>query len=113
MARISLTPDQADLLRAVQAGKVARHRMRRHESPSLGQDFQDVPGHGPGGLRRAGRGLNSLKTLGLVTLPAGDDHVETWPWKTTDLGDHVIEALRTAYPIVEQRACTRSESQEA
>jgi hypothetical protein len=95
MARVNieLTKDMEQLLRDVKAGKVARHRMRRGQSPALGDDRQELPFPGPGNLRKAARRVALLKRYGLVELPAGDDAVVSWPWKTTELGDLALEAL--------------------
>jgi hypothetical protein len=90
MARIRLEPDQVALLRDVQAGRVARHRLRRGDSPADGDDYQQDPGRGPGGLRKARARLKVLKSHGLVALPAGDATAESWPWITTDLGDTAL-----------------------
>lgn len=91
--RIELTEDMEQLLRDVKAGKVARHSMGRGRSPALGDDRQEVLGHGPGNLRHATRRIAYLKRKDLVELPAGDDSVASWTWTTTELGDLTLEAL--------------------
>ena len=90
---IELDDDQQQLLRDVKAGKVARHRRSRTGSPALGTDYQEAPGHGPGGMRKAGRRLQGLQARGLVRLPAANDHDRLWPWTTTVVGDAVLEHL--------------------
>ncbi|SNY28927.1 hypothetical protein [Paractinoplanes atraurantiacus] len=96
MASIELTPGAAAVLQAVAAGKVRRHRLRAHESPALGTDFEDVPGHGPGGKRKATGRLKPLIAKNLVVLPPGPPDAEAWPWATTELGDTVLEILNRA-----------------
>jgi len=90
MGRIQLEPDQVQLLRDVAAGRVARHRLRRGDSPADGDDYQQDPSRGPGGLRKARARLKVLAGHGLVRLPRGEPDAEMWPWATTDLGDAAL-----------------------
>lgn len=91
--QVQLEPDQAQLLRDVAAGKVARHRRSRAESPGQGDDLQEAPGHGPGDLRKATGRLKPLRQQGLVVLEPGASDTEKWPWSTTKLGDTVLALL--------------------
>jgi hypothetical protein len=100
--------EQAELLTDVQAGRVARHRLGRNRSPAFGQDFQEVPGRGPGGLRKAAARLTLLRQCGLVRLPDGDPAAESWPWELTPTGteylEHIQEELH-ATAATEREAC--------
>lgn len=91
--RIELDDDQEQLLRDVKAGLVARHRARRGQSPALGDDRQQLPVAGPGNLRKATARMRTLRRMGLVELPAGDDAAASWPWRTTATGDLAIALL--------------------
>jgi hypothetical protein len=93
LAKIAMVPNLVALLRDVQTGKVARHRLRRTESPAAGQDLWQVPGHGPGGLQKCAPMLGMFRRHGLIHLPEGDPRAENWPWAMTPAGDDFLEHL--------------------
>jgi hypothetical protein len=90
---LGLDPDQLRLLRAVKDGKVARHRLGRGQSPACGDDYEEIPGRGPGGLARAKLRIQPLRRLGLVDLEVADPTVEKWLWRVTAAGGEVLEQL--------------------
>jgi hypothetical protein len=93
LADIAMVPNLVALLRDVQDGKVARHRLRRTDSPVNGQDLRQVPGHGPGGLQKCASQLGVLRRAALIDLPDGDPAAENWPWSLTAAGGDFLEHL--------------------
>jgi hypothetical protein len=93
LAEISTVPNLVALLRDVQDGKVARHRLGRGRSPVAGQDLRQVPGHGPGDLQKCAPQLGMFRRAGLIHLPNGDPTAENWPWAMTAAGDDFLEHL--------------------
>lgn len=91
MAKIQLEPGSLELLAAVKAGKVARHRLRVLDGPETGQDYEHAPGHGPSDYRKATARLKPLKDKQLVHLFRGEATDKTWPWETTELGDTILD----------------------
>lgn len=91
MAKIQLEPGSLELLGAVKAGKVARHRLRLPDGPESGQDYEHAPGLGPSNYRRATARLKPLKDKQLVHLRRGEVTDVSWPWVTTELGDTILD----------------------
>jgi hypothetical protein len=93
--KISLEPGQVDLLQAVAAGKVARHRMSLPEGPARGQDLeaQDPTTLGLA-HRRAATRIDALRRLKLVELQRGEKTDRTWPWQLTEAGRTALEDIR-------------------
>ncbi|NMO51995.1 hypothetical protein HH310_12405 [Actinoplanes sp. TBRC 11911] len=100
---IQLEPEHVELLRAAAAGQVHRHRLRRTDSPEDGQDYQQVDGHGPGGLRKATARLRPLQSQLLVFLHRGQPSDEKWPWRTTELGDTLLDVVDQDLPAATDR----------
>jgi hypothetical protein len=89
-----LEPDQIDLLRAVAAQNVARHRTRVPESPAVGRDLEYKPDPGLASRhRRVGPRIRSLRKLALVELVPGEATDTKWPYRLTADGRLVLEAL--------------------
>jgi hypothetical protein len=89
-----LEPDQIELLRAVAADRVARHRQRIPESPATGRDLEHQPESVLASQhRRVGPHLRPLSKLGLVELVQGEPTDTKWPYQLTEAGRLVLEAL--------------------
>lgn len=91
MAQIQLEPGSLELLAAVKAGKVSRHRLRVPDGPETGQDYEHAPGRGPSDYRKATARLKPLKVKQLVHLRRGEATEVSWPWETTELGDTILD----------------------
>ena len=93
--KISLTRHQYELLQAVDAGTVARHRIRMHESPKNGDDLRHEPD--PAVARhyhRVTAQIAALRRLGLVQLVHGTATDPQWPWQLTVAGRTVVDHFR-------------------
>jgi hypothetical protein len=89
-----LEPDQIELLRAVAADRVARHRQRIPESPATGRDLEHQPESVLASQhRRVGPHLRPLSKLGLVELVQGEPTDTKWSYQLTEAGRLVLEAL--------------------
>lgn len=88
---IQMEPDQQQLLRDVQAGRVSRDRLNAGDPAAAVEDWQDQVA--PDRPRRATARLKPLRAKSLIGLPTGDPTAPSWPWRTTPLGDSVIEIL--------------------
>lgn len=100
--RITLEPDQVDLLQAVDDGLVARHRAVHPTSARGGVDYQDCPDNGLGPRRRrAAARLKELSKLRLVELPTGTAAQRVWPWRLTPRGRTALEHARTSAETAE------------
>jgi hypothetical protein len=103
--KISLEPAQVDLLSAVEADRVTRHRASRLEGPGGGPDLESVPRELLGlKYRRVGRQISALRQLKLVELVRGAKTDSAWPWQLTVAG-------RTALEDIRERAATAAADQ--
>lgn len=94
MTRISLEPDQVELLQAVDDGLVERHR-RGQPLKRAGDDYQRCPDNGlRPRRRRASARIKVLCKLRLVELPAGDPDHPVWKWRLTPRGRAVLAYAR-------------------
>ena len=91
---ISLEPGQIQLLQAVDAGLVARHRWSTSKGPENGRDLLQQPGDPLHPYRRVMAQMAALRRLQLVELVRGAKTDKTWPWRLTDTCRTLLEDLR-------------------